>query len=105
MKHAARKAHAKCRPPQAHVKTLRLREDGRWVGDNGDPGLAFIRSADEEGVMATIWVANCKCTRYLDCPVSTAFARATAIGFSGASVIGVRASPRKRVMRRKKARR
>jgi hypothetical protein len=97
--------HARCRPPKAHVKTLRLREDGRWVSDNGDPSLAFIRAADETGDSATIWVANCKCTRYLDCPVSTAFARASALGFGSASVIGVRASPRKRVVRRKKSKR
>jgi len=103
VKHAARMKHARCRPPKAHTKTLRLREDGRWVNDNGDPGLAFIRAADETGDAATIWAANCKCTCYLDCPVSTAFARATALGFSSASVIGVRASPRKRVVRRRRA--
>jgi len=100
MKHAARQVHARCRPPKAHVKTLRLREDGRWVGDNGDPSLAFIRATDETGASATIWVANCMCTHYLDCPVSTAFARATALGFNSATVIGVRAS-RKRVTRKR----
>jgi hypothetical protein len=100
VKHVAKKPHPKCRPPRSHDKTLRLRDDGRWVHDNGDAGLAFIRAADETGDAATIWVANCYCKTYLDCPVSKAFARATALGFGTASVVGVRAA-RKRVTRKR----
>lgn len=72
----SRKPHPKCRPPRVHSDggILRLRDDGRFVRDNGDAGLAFIGLAPEDDGGAIIWVANCRCKVYLDCPVSKALA-------------------------------
>jgi len=80
-----RKAHALCRPPKTHGAILRLRHDGRFVRDNGDAGLAFIGLAPENDGGAVIWVANCACKIYLDCPVSKALAFA-ANRYSSATV-------------------
>lgn len=87
-----RKTHPKCRPPSVHGGILRLREhDGRWVRDNGNAGLAFIALAPENDGGAIIWVANCACKVYLDCPVSKALAFA-ANRYSSATVVRRRAS-------------
>ena len=68
-----------------HGGILRLRDDGRFVRDNGDAGLAFIGLAPENDGGAVIWVANCTCKVYLDCPVSKALAYA-ADRYSSATV-------------------
>lgn len=101
-----RKSHPKCRPPQTHRPILRLRDDGRWVNDNGDAAVAFIGPAPDDVDGATIWVANCTCKIYLDCPVSKALAFA-AHRYSSATVVRRRASTLKldRVRRRKTKRR
>jgi hypothetical protein len=69
-----RKAHPKCRPPQTHGPIVRLTDRGRWARDNGDPGLAFIGLEPDPGTGALIWVANCDCKVFMDCPVSKALA-------------------------------
>jgi len=105
-----RKPHPKCRPARNSVGTvpLRLRDDGRWVRDNGDPGLAFVGLAADatDADSATIWVANCACTVYAKCPVAKALAYA-ADRFMSASVVRRRATTLKlnRVRKSKKARR
>lgn len=103
-----RKVHPKCRPPSVHGGILRLRDDGRFVRDNGDAGLAFIGLAPEDDGGAIIWVANCACKVYLDCPVSKALAFA-ANRYSSATVERRRASTLKldrvrRVRKRRKKR-
>lgn len=85
------KTHPKCRPPAVHGAILRLRDDGRWVRDNGDPSVAFIGLAPENDGGAIIWVANCACKVYLDCPVSKALAFA-ANRYSSATVVRRRSS-------------
>ena len=101
-----RKSHPKCRPPRVHGGILRLRDDGRFVRDNGDPGLAFIELEPQVNTGVTIWVANCSCKIYLDCPVSKALAFA-ADRYSSATVERRRASTRKldRVRKLKKRKR
>lgn len=106
-----RKPHPKCRPQRTAHGTvpLRLRDDGRWVRDNGDPGRAFIGLAADavDATGATIWVANCNCTSYLDCPVSKALAYA-ASRYDTATVVRRRASPkldRKRDQRKPRTKR
>jgi len=103
----ARKVHPKCRPPSVHPEggILRLRDDGRFVRDNGDAGLAFIGLAPEDDGGAVIWVANCTCKVYLDCPVSKALAFA-AHRYSSATVVRRRKSTLKldRVRRVRKKR-
>ena len=89
------KTHPKCRPPSVHGGILRLRDDGRFVRDNGDPGLAFVGLASETDGGAIIWVANCTCKVYLDCPVSKALAYA-ANRYSSATVERRRASKLRR---------
>jgi hypothetical protein len=100
---AIRKAHPKCRPASSHAPVLRLRDDGRWLRDNGDPSVAFIGLDPSPDGGAIIWVANCKCKVYRDCPVSRALAFA-ANRYSSATVERRRTSPKLRV-KRKKARR
>lgn len=86
-----------------HGGVLRLCDDNRFVRDNGDPGLAFIGSDPEDGG-ATIWVANCNCKVYLDCPVARALAFA-ADRYSSATVVRRSATRMDRWRkRRKKAR-
>ncbi len=101
-----RKTHPKCRPPSVHGGILRLRDDGRFVRDNGDPGLAFVGLAPENDGGAIIWVANCACQVYLDCPVSKALAHA-ADRYSSATVVRRRTSRLKldRVRKLKKRKR
>lgn len=99
-----RKTHTKCRPPVLHAPILRLRDDGRWVRDNGDAGFAFI-GLDPDGDGAIVWVANCNCKIFLDCVVSKALAFA-APRYSSATVVRRRASSLKldRVRRVKRKR-
>ena len=96
-----KKPHPRCRPIAGHGPVLRLRDDGRWVRDNGDPSLAFV-GLDADGGGAIVWVANCACKVFLDCPVSKALAFA-ANRYSSATVERRRASPKRPVARQKKA--
>lgn len=72
--------HPKCRPGRtAHgTKPLKLHQKGRWVRDDGSPGLAFIGMAagETDPQTATVWVANCDCKVYLKCPLAKALAYA-----------------------------
>jgi hypothetical protein len=74
------RGHPKCRPGKtAHgTKALQLRPNGRWGKDDGGPGLAFIGTAASEidPQTATVWVANCSCKIYLQCPLAKALAYA-----------------------------
>lgn len=71
-----KRKHPLCRPPQSHAPTMRLRpHDRRWVRDNGDPGLAFVQPTPDED-SAIVYVANCACKNFLDCPLSHALAYA-----------------------------
>jgi len=87
--------HPKCRPAPSHAPVLRLRDDGRWLRDNGDPSVAFIGLDPAPDGGAIIWVANCKCKVYRDCPVSRALAFA-ANRYSSATVVRRRRSPKQR---------
>lgn len=100
-----RKTHPKCRPPSDHVPIMRLRDDHRWVTDNGDPSLAFVApDRDSDGDGAIVYVAHCTCKVFLDCPLSRALAFA-GNRYASATVVRRRASkPRKvdRVRRRRR---
>lgn len=98
-----KKPHPLCRPPSDHTPIVRLRIDHRWVSDNGDPGLAFI-GPDPDGDGAIVYVANCRCKNYLDCPVSRALAFA-GNRYATATVVrrrAVRSRKVDRVRRRRK---
>jgi len=77
-------------------RILRLLPDGKtWRNDNGDPGCAFLRVGDNlSDTDATVWIANCRCIRFLDCPVAKALARAANLGCDTATVVRRRRSPK-----------
>lgn len=83
-----RKTHPKCRPPSEHKPMMQLRDDHRWIRASGTPGLAFV--TDEGDDTATVYVANCACADYFNCPVSRALAFA-GNRYSAATVIRRRA--------------
>ena len=53
------KAHKLCRPPRGAKDVLRLATNGRWVEDDGKPGLAFSGHSIEGYPMA--WSVDCDC--------------------------------------------
>jgi len=95
--------HPKCRPGKtAHgTKALQLRSNGRWGKDNGEPGLAFIGIAAGEtsATSGTVWIANCACKEYGQCPLARALAVAPEHDFYAVSVV------RRRVARGSKLKR
>lgn len=51
--------HQLCRPPRDARNVLRLREDKRWIKDDGKPGLAFSGQMDGFGTPYA-WATMCK---------------------------------------------
>lgn len=59
------KIHKFCRPPKTAVKVERLLKSGKWIPDDGKPGLAF---SGEEFEFPCSWSVECDCGFDFDCP-------------------------------------
>lgn len=82
-----RALHPKCRPPrdacgprEGDIHVFALKDDGRWVFDDGTtPRVAFIGRVDGE---VRVWVASCQCHKavmlgkHMQCPRWKAFEHA-----------------------------
>lgn len=69
--------HRLCRIPKGEVATdvERLATNGRWVPDDGKPGLAFIGRGSTGTPLA--WYLPCKCRPLTcECPADRALHRA-----------------------------
>lgn len=97
MKKAKKQTHPLCRPPKGATEVLRLKENGRWIKDDGEPGLAFVglsgritntvtNEITAENVDASAWVASCNCKVHGECPASKALNKACDV-YDGASLV------------------
>jgi hypothetical protein len=50
----------KIRPPKSSTwrELFRLTDDGEWVADDGEPGVAFFGKGSPEGVMDKPWMGQ-----------------------------------------------